>query len=71
MTASELIDKLKQYPANMRIVVAGYESGFDDIEMINYVSIDKFRKKQEWDGRYRERNNATTVNAVALLGNRT
>jgi hypothetical protein len=71
MTASELIDKLKQYPANMRIVVVGYESGFDDIETIQEVSIDKFRKKREWDGKYRERTNSATINAVALLGDRT
>jgi hypothetical protein len=31
MTVAELIEYLKQWPADRRVVVAGYESGFCDV----------------------------------------
>jgi len=30
MTVKELIEKLKEFDENMRVVVAGYEGGVDD-----------------------------------------
>lgn len=30
MTVSELIEHLKKWPADARVVVAGYEDGYDD-----------------------------------------
>jgi hypothetical protein len=38
MTVSELIEKLKECPENMRVVVEGYESGFDDIQYFYVVN---------------------------------
>ena len=32
MTVKELRELLKKYPANIRVVVSGYESGWDDVE---------------------------------------
>ena len=32
MTAQELIEILKTYPADLRVVVNGYETGYDDLE---------------------------------------
>lgn len=34
MTKSELIKALEQYPDSLRVIVAGYESGYDDIAKI-------------------------------------
>ena len=31
MTVSELIDTLKAHPGDLRVVVNGYEEGFDDL----------------------------------------
>ena len=31
MTAAELIELLSKYPADMRVIVNGYEGGYDDI----------------------------------------
>ena len=32
MTTGELIQLLSQYPADLRVMVQGYEDGFDDLE---------------------------------------
>jgi|GEM_PF-1222050 len=39
MTVSELIEALKNYPPDARVVVLGYESGYDDITLIKQVAI--------------------------------
>ena len=31
MTISELIEQLKKYPSDMRVIIHGYEGGYDDI----------------------------------------
>ena len=31
LTVSELIEKLKEYPGDMRVLTLGYEGGYDDI----------------------------------------
>lgn len=33
MTVSELIDKLKSYPSDMRVLTLGYEGGLNDISL--------------------------------------
>ena len=32
LTISELIEQLKKYPSDMRVVYPGYEGGYDDID---------------------------------------
>lgn len=39
MNVGELIEKLKNYPLDMRIVVAGYEGGYDDMDKLNEMKI--------------------------------
>lgn len=33
MTVGELIEKLKTYPSDMRVLTLGYEGGLDDIDV--------------------------------------
>ena len=33
MTVNELIEQLKQYPSDMRVLTLGYEGGYDDIDI--------------------------------------
>jgi hypothetical protein len=70
MTASELIDQLKQYPADLKIVVEGYENGFDDLETIKNVSLVLHPDKKYWDGKYDESADPISITAIALIGNR-
>ena len=38
-TVGQLIDALNQYPHNMRVVVSGYESGFQNIVETNRLLV--------------------------------
>ncbi len=39
MNVSELIEKLKDFPADTRVVVRGYEGGFSDMDEIEETEI--------------------------------
>ncbi len=39
MNVIELIEKLKEFPPNMRVVVEGYEGGYDDINRFKETGI--------------------------------
>lgn len=47
MTVSEMIEKLKEFPQDMRVIRAGYEGGFSDIDEFNYTPI-KLNKNTAW-----------------------
>lgn len=47
MTVKELIEKLKEFDENMRVVVAGYEGGVDDAELAKAVKI-KLNQNTAW-----------------------
>lgn len=47
MTVKELIEKLKEFYENMRVVVAGYEGGVDDATLADAVKI-KLNQNTEW-----------------------
>ena len=53
MTVSEMIDVLKDYPGDLRVVVNGYEEGYDDVSP-NRISVRKIRLHtgdEWWQGR--------------------
>ena len=54
MTVSELIKLLAEYPADMRVVVNGYEEGYDDLspEQISPVKIALNTGKHRWEGKH-------------------
>lgn len=56
MTVQELIRVLRTYPADMRVVVNGYEDGFDDVspEGIAVVKVQLNRGTEDWQGRHQE-----------------
>ena len=39
MTVAELIEKLKEYPQDLRVVVRGYEEGVDDVGSLEEINI--------------------------------
>jgi len=47
VTVKELIEKLKEFDQNMRVVVAGYEGGVDDINRAFTVKI-KLNQNTAW-----------------------
>ncbi len=54
MTVKELVELLEKYPDNLRVVVNGYEDGFDDISPERIST----RKRQldagthDWEGKH-------------------
>lgn len=47
MTVKELIEKLREFDENMRVVVAGYEGGVDDANSATTVKI-KLNQNTDW-----------------------
>jgi hypothetical protein len=56
MKVKELIKFLETYDPEMRVVVNGYESGFDEVTKLYQVGIAKSKKKLDnyWDGEFEE-----------------
>ena len=56
MTVKELIQMLESYPSDLRVVVSGYEGGFDDIapERISVVKIQLDVGTEDWEGQHEE-----------------
>ena len=54
MLVGELIELLHEYPTDMRVVVNGYENGYDDLtpERISTAKISLKTGKHEWEGRH-------------------
>ena len=51
MTAHELIAELQKLPPETRVVVSGYEEGFDDISRLSPISITPKPNTKAWEGR--------------------
>ena len=54
MTAEELIQLLAQYPPDLRVVVNGYEDGYDDLspKQVVPVKIALNTGKHRWEGKH-------------------
>ena len=54
MTVQQLIELLATYPSGLRVVVNGYEDGFDDVtpERIRLTRIELDRGEHRWEGRH-------------------
>ena len=76
MTIGELIQLLESYPPDLRVVVNGYEEGYDDLspEQISVVRILLNTGVRAWEGRHgdprdvseRVQNHAVPVDALVL-----
>ena len=47
MTVSEMIEKLKEFPPDMCVIMCGYEGGYSDINEFNYTPI-MLNKNTAW-----------------------
>ena len=56
MTVSELIETLKAHPGDLRVVVNGYEEGFDDLSpgQISVRRIALNTGVEDWEGEHGE-----------------
>lgn len=72
MKVKDLIDKLKPLPADIPVLVQGYEDGFDDIKDVRLTLVLKNPEAQDYNGKYEEveKGKKDAVPVVAILGNR-
>ncbi|MFH1026051.1 MAG: hypothetical protein V1764_05165 [Nitrospirota bacterium] len=71
MTVIELIERLQEYRQDARIVVQGYEDGFDDISIIDEITIRPAPDPQWYYGRYEKTDlkaSQQSEQAVLLFG---
>ena len=61
MTVKELADLLATHPPDLRVVVNGYEDGYDDLapEQISTVKIALNTGKHQWEGQHGDPNGRT------------
>ena len=54
MTVTELVRMLAAHPADLRVVVNGYEDGYDDLSpgQISRIRIALNTGKHKWEGRH-------------------
>ena len=50
MKVKELIDELRKYPADMRIILCGYEEGYVDLQIIKLTEIELNVNKESYYG---------------------
>ena len=56
MTVKVLIDLLKKYPSDMRVVVSGYEGGWDDVDQrrISKQKVVLNYEKESYEGQHED-----------------
>lgn len=68
MTTKELIIELQKLPPDTRIVVRGYEDGYNDILALKPVKIKQVSDSNWYDGEYDDSTDADAGSAVNLFG---
>lgn len=68
MTASELIQQLSAFPPDTKIVVRGYEEGYNDILQLKPVRIKLDVGSHWYEGEYDDSPDADAIHAIDLFG---
>lgn len=68
MTVQELISQLQDLPPNTKVVVRGYEGGYNDILNLKEIKIKTNPDAYWYDGKYELSNEANAIEAVDLFG---
>ena len=68
MTAKELIQHLQTLPPDIKIVVRGYEDGYNDILKLKPIKIKPNENAYWYEGEYEESKDVEATFAVELYG---
>ncbi len=68
MTARELILKLQQLDPETKVVVRGYEDGYNDIFSLKRVRIKTMAKGAWYYGEYTDSDESDAVDAIDIFG---
>ncbi len=67
MIIEELIQQLQRYPKNSRVIVQGYEDGYDEVSTVTEISIQPNTSHEWYNGKYINSDNATSETAVLIF----
>jgi hypothetical protein len=67
MTVNELIEWLQAYPSNLRVVVSGYEGGFNDISKAELIELNLNVNDEWYYGPHERPDDDAKGNETALL----
>lgn len=68
MTVQELIQQLETLPPDTKVVVRGYEDGYNDILQLKLVKIKSNENAHWYEGEYDDSNDEADIDAVNLFG---
>jgi hypothetical protein len=68
MTASELINELQKLLPETKIIVRGYEDGYNDILQLKPVKIKRKADSSWYEGEYEDNPDEDAVTAINLFG---
>jgi hypothetical protein len=68
MTVFDLIQHLQTLPPDTKVVVRGYEEGYNDILQLNPVRIIRNIDAFWWYGEYEDSNDTEAIDAIELYG---
>ena len=68
MTAKELIGQLLLLPPDMKVVVRGYEEGYNDIMQLKEVKIKTDENAAWYMGEYKDSEEEGAIDAIDLNG---
>jgi hypothetical protein len=69
MKVLELIARLQQLPADLDVLVEGYETGFDPIHALEIRTVEPNAAAEDWDGEFDEAPGAGRQ-ALLIVGRR-
>ncbi len=68
MTAKELIILLQELPPEIKVVIRGYEEGYNDIQQLKPLKLRKMIDAKWYYGEYTKTDTAYSIDAVDLYG---
>ncbi len=68
MTAKELINLLQEQPPEIKVVVRGYEDGYNDIQQLKTLKLRKDINAKWYYGEYFQDDSEHSIDAIELYG---
>ncbi|VVB50738.1 Uncharacterised protein [uncultured archaeon] len=67
MIIEELIQQLQRYPKNSRVLVQGYEDGYDEVTTMKEISIQQNTSHEWYNGKYINSDNPALETALLIF----
>ncbi|MDP2115617.1 MAG: hypothetical protein Q8K69_16340 [Bacteroidota bacterium] len=68
MTVTELIVRLTQAPPNAKVIVRGYENGYNDVFELRSLFVRQNPEAKWYDGEYEKSEATTGIEAIEIYG---